>query len=293
MRTMKYISAAALLLAMAACSNDEDFNSAYMNDPDAVRINATVGEGIPVSRSNPMGTVEEQSKFNNGDQIAVTAGTQAAVTYQYDGNAWNPASNGEYLKWETNPMDFNAYYPVSDGISMEAFTLPIDQSTLDKLTTADYMTCTSAGMAKADNVSLTLKRKTARVVINTSFNNQFETGYTVTAISVGSNATGYTSAVAAGDPVSVSSYKHTDNAFYALLIPTAGINGNADFMTITVTKDGDTQTLTVKGIPALEAGKSYTYNVAVGKDKVELGEIKVENWETGAVISGGEATSSN
>lgn len=287
---MKYISAAALLLAMAACSNDEDFNSAYMNDPDAVRINATVGEGIPISRSNPIGTEEEQAKFNSGDLIGVAAGTQAAIKYKYDGTAWTPATTGEYLKWETTAMDFSAYYPVGDGISASTFTLPTDQSNLEKLTAADYMTYTAAGVAKADNVSLTLQRKTARVVINTSFNNQFETGYTVTAISVGSNATGYTDGVAAGDPVSVSSYKHTDNAFYALLIPTT-FNAAANFMTITVTKDGDktTQTLTVKSIPALEAGKSYTYNVKVGKDVVELGEVKVENWETGGIITGGEA----
>lgn len=294
MKTIKYISAAALLLAMAACSNDEDFNSAYMNDPDAVRINATVGEGIPISRSNPIGTEEEQAKLNSGDQIGVAAGTQTAIKYKYDGTTWTPVTTGEYLKWETTAMDFSAYYPVGEGISANTFTLPTDQSNLDKLTAADYMTCTATNVAKADNVSLTLQRKTARVVINTSFKNQFETGYTVTAISVGSNATGYTSGVAAGDPVSVSSYKHTDNAFYALLIPTAVINGNATFMTITVTKDDDNTTkkeLTVKGIPALEAGKSYTYNVTVGKDMVELGEVKVESWATGSVL--GDAMNGN
>lgn len=290
---MKYISAAALLLAMAACSNDEDFNSAYMNDPDAVHINATVGEGIPISRSNPIGTEEEQGKFNNNDKIAVAAGTQTAITYQYDGTKWTPATTGEYLKWETTAMNFSAYYPVGEGISIDAFTLPTDQSTLEKLTTADYMTCTATNVAKADNINLTLQRKTARVVINTTFKNQFATGYTVTDIKVGSGVAGYTSGVAGGDPVSVSSYKLTDNAFYALLIPAAAANYTADFMTITVTKDGDNttqQTLTVKGIPALEAGKSYTYNVAVGKDKVELGEVKVESWDPGAAITGGEAT---
>lgn len=291
---MKYISAAALLLAMAACSNDEDFNSAYMNDPDAVRINATVGEGIPITRSNPIGTTaEDQAKFNNGDKIAVSAGTQIAVTYQYDGTTWASAITGEYLKWETATMDFKAYYPVGEGISMEAFTLPTDQSTLEKLTTADYMTCTAAGVAKASTVSLELQRKTARVVINTSFKNQLATGYTVTAIKVGGDATGYNNGAAATGSVSVSSYKHTDNAFYALLIPTAAANGTATFMTITVTKDGDntTQELTVKGIPALEAGNSYTYNVTVGKDKIELGEVKVENWATGSIL--GDLTNGN
>ena len=256
-----------------------------------MHINATVGDNLNISRSNPIGTEEEQAKFNSGDQIGVAAGTQTAIKYKYDGTAWTPATTGEYLKWETTAMDFSAYYPVGEGISASTFTLPTDQSNLEKLTAADYMTYTAVGVAKADNVSLTLQRKTARVIINTSFNNQFETGYTVTAISVGSNATGYTAGAAAGYPVSVSSYKHTDNAFYALLIPTATANSNATFMTITVTKDGDntTQTLTVKGIHALEAGKSYTYNVTVGKDKVELGEVKVESWATGAAIPGGEA----
>ncbi|MEG0900470.1 MAG: fimbrillin family protein, partial [Oscillospiraceae bacterium] len=166
--TMKYISAAALMLAMAACSNDENLDSAYTNDPDAVRINATVGEGIPITRSNPIGTVEAQATFNTDDQIAVQAGKQAAVTYQYNGTAWTPVPAGAYLIWGSNPMNFTAYYPANkNSASMEAFTLPTDQSTLENLAGADYMTCTANGVTKVAAVSLPLTRKTARVVIKT------------------------------------------------------------------------------------------------------------------------------
>lgn len=290
MRTIKYISAAALLLAVAACSNDDDFNSTYMNDPDAVRINATVGEGIPITRSNPIGTAEEQAKFNNGDQIAVQAGTQAAVTYQYDGTVWAPATTGAYQKWASDPMDFTAYYPVGDGISMEAFTLPTDQSTLGQLEDADYMTCTATSVTKADNVSLTLQRKTARIVISgITFNDQFKEGYTVSDIKVTGNSTGYAGGTVQTGSTQVTSYT-TDSKFYALLTPTTAA-ADATFLTLTVKKTADntTQELLVKGIPTTVAGMSYTYTLAVGKNMVQVDNVTVEPWTDGTTIPGGEA----
>lgn len=298
MKTMKYISAAALLLAMAACSNDEDFNSAYMNDPDAVRINATVGtDGTALeTRSLPMGNTDEQKKFATGDCIAISAGTQAAVTYTHNAtaNTWTPET-GKYLKWETATMDFNAYYPAGkNDASMTTFTVPTDQSDATKIADADYMTCTATSVAKADNVSLSLTRRTARIVISgITFLDQYKTGYTVSDITVAGNTTGYTAAdVLASGTVDVKSCKVDDGTanskFYALLTPTAA-DATATFLTVTVKKDdtaaGEGETiLTVKGIPATEAGMSYNYTLTVGKSMMNVGSVTVTDWTAGDVI---------
>ena len=79
----KNIALAALALSAVACTQEEEFAPSYLNDPDAVRITAQVASGNVTggfTRSNPLGTAEQQAKFNNGDKVAVTAGNQTAVT---------------------------------------------------------------------------------------------------------------------------------------------------------------------------------------------------------------------
>lgn len=278
-------------LAFASCQKD-NLGTEFGNDPNAVRINAAVGEGIAITRSNPIGTVEEQKQFDAGDQISVKTGAQAAVIYTLgSGSKWTPEAN-KYLRWETNTMIFIAYYPVTAGTSAEAFTLPTDQSTMEKLAAADYMTFSdSKTKTDAHTVDLKLNRKTARVVTHVAgFNDQYATGYTVTAITVGGNTNGYLAGTENTGDVTVTSHKHTDNNFYALLTPTTK-DDDATFLTLTVTKtaDNSNQTLTVKGIPAHEVGKSYTYNVTVGKDGITIGSVTVKDWGSEVVIPEGEA----
>ena len=55
--------------------------------------------------------------------------------------------------------------------------------------------------------------------------------------------------------------------------------------------DGASKTTTEKltGIPALTAGKSYTYKLTVGKDKVSVSGITVANWNTETITDNGKA----
>ena len=50
-----------------------------------------------------------------------------------------------------------------------------------------------------------------------------------------------------------------------------------------------TTTETLTGIPALTAGKSYTYKLTVGKDKVSVSGITVANWNTETITDNGKA----
>ena len=108
MKMMKYMtSIATALFALVACSDADDILSAYHSDPNAVHITAEVGKASAdgFTRSNPLGTSDEQKKFNDGDEISVTAGGQAAVTYRFDGSEWIP-QNSKFLKWESESMTF-------------------------------------------------------------------------------------------------------------------------------------------------------------------------------------------
>lgn len=64
----------------------------------------------------------------------------------------------------------------------------------------------------------------------------------------------------------------------------------ADKQFLSLSVGDDNAVEIVKGIPTLEAGKSYTYHLTVGKNKVEVNGITVEDWTTGTTIANGEAT---
>ena len=113
MKIMKRLmGCAAAILALTACSESEDLLAAYHSDSKAVHITAQVGKASAdgFTRSNPLGTAEEQAKFNENDEISVQADGQDAVTYKYDGKEWQPQGN-KFLKWEKETMNFTAYYP--------------------------------------------------------------------------------------------------------------------------------------------------------------------------------------
>ena len=289
----KHIAFAALALSAAACSQDDDFAPSYLSDPDAVCITAQVGTAYVTggfTRSNPLGTAEEQAKFNTGDQISVTADTQAPVTYQLGTDGWKPVGEA-YLKWQTNEMNVTAYYPVGkNNASATTFTVPTGYADLAAIAEADYMTY-SGTQTKGDDksINLEMQRKMVRLVIDEiSFNDQFpEEDYAVTAITVHGNTNGYANGELVAGDVAVIAYKHTDDAFYALLAPTTEATA-ATFLTVTVSDDTNSQELTVKGIPATTAGNSYSFALTVGKDMVTMGTVSVKNW-TGATIVGGVA----
>ena len=45
----------------------------------------------------------------------------------------------------------------------------------------------------------------------------------------------------------------------------------------------------MKGIPELEAGNSYTFNLVVGKNTIQVQSVTVQDWTTGEILTGGQA----
>lgn len=293
----KNIALAALALSAVACTQEEEFAPSFLNDPDAVRITAQVASGDVTggfTRSNPLGNDDdEQQAFNNGDAIAVTAGNQDAVTYTFNGtDTWTP-EEGKYLKWEANSMTFNAWYPVTQGTDATTFTVPISYADVDAMADADYMVYTGTQNKTSGNgVTLTMNRKMARIVITPEMNDEFAEGYSITGIKVHANTSGYASGTVQAGNIEVTAFEQND-VYYALLAPTTA--ADATFLTVTVTKtdDSTSQNLTVKGIPATEAGKSYEYTLTVGKDKATIGNVTVADWGTSQEINGGKAEEVN
>ena len=280
MKTMKIMKrlmgCAAAILALTACSESEDLLAAYHSDSKAVHITAQVGKASAdgFTRSNPLGTAEEQAKFNENDEISVQAEGQDAVTYKYDGKEWQP-QGGKFLKWESNEMNFTAYYPATFNGTI---TQPTEYTSLESLADADFMSFSGPQTNTKDNnnqLTLVMNRMMARVVVEIAgFNDQYTTNATVNSLSI----------------CGVKAYKHeTDGKFYALIDPNY-TTSTAPFLSLEVA-DGESKTTeTLTTIPTtFEAGKSYTYKLTVGKNKVSIKGITVANWNTGTITDNGKA----
>ena len=273
MKMMKYMtSIATALFALVACSDADDILSAYHNDPNAVHINAEVGKASAdgFTRSNPLGKdADEQKKFNQDDEISVKADGQEAVTYRFNGSEWIP-QDSKFLKWESENMKFTAYYP-ANSYSGGTPTQTLEYNKEADLVAADYMSFNAPIDKPEDNNALTLimERQMARVVVEVvGFNDQYDENTPINSVTING----------------VKAYKHSvDNKdkYYALMVP-CDEDKNANFLSLEV---GTGNTETLKGIPALEAGKSYTYQLTVGKNKVVVNGITVADWTTDKTIN--------
>ena len=204
--------------------------------------------------------------------ISVQADGQDAVTYQLNNNEWQPQGS-KFLKWESETMNFTAYYP---SLFNGTITQPTEYTSVESLAAADFMSFSGpqTNTNNSNNLTLTMERKMARVVVMIDgFKDQY----------AGANIDNVNSLSICG----VKAFKHSDKKFYALIKPCEAQN-SATFLSLDVAEgESKTTTETLTGIPALTAGNSYTYQLTVGKDKVSVSGIYVADW-TGGTISGGK-----
>ena len=280
MKTMKIMrrlmGCAAAILVLSACSESEDLLSAFHSDPNAVRITAQVGKASAdgFTRSNPLGTAEEQAAFNVDDEISVKAEGQDAVTYKYDGKEWQPQGN-KFLKWEKETMNFTAYYPATFNGTI---TQPTEYTSVESLAAADFMSFSGSqtNANKSNQLSLTMERKMARVIVEiASFNDQYA-GATIDNVSSLSIC-------------GVKAYKH-ENKFYALIDPNYTPSTTVPFLSLEVKEGESTTTEKYTTTPTtFVAGNSYTYKLTVGKNKISVSGISVADWDTGTITDNGKA----
>ena len=297
MKSTKYISLAAIALmgTLASCDKDNEGYDSNARPNNAVSVNFSVGS-LKATRSNAIATDDTQRQFNQGDQIAVSANDQEAVRFQCtstEDQTWTEAVPNKFLLWKQNEMTFKAYYPATEGTSMTAFTVPTDQSGVDKIALADYMTRQqTCNNENGSDIQMQLQRKMARVIVRISgFGSQYDDDEkTVRNVRIYSEASGIADGNPTGSSTEIQPYAQGNggqgSTYTALVVPGYGDSG-ARFIQLS---DGEGSTLLVKGIPELEAGNSYTFNLVVGKNRIEVASVTVQDWTTGETLAGGQAT---
>ena len=297
MKISKYLGTFALLAMLAACST-EDEQVRFAGDE--VKVNATIGGESVFTRSNPIGSTEEQSEFQDFDQIGISVNGGAAHKYEMKNGVWGVAESEVPIKWESEATDFKAFYPYSYNNVSNSFDngqICTEQNIKEGLALSDYMTAkkTYPNIPENRQLDLTFKRQTARVVIdieNSTFMNEFDQPY-VAGINIYSQL--QLPATQGADVSAIKAYKVDDanpkSSWVALVAPNAE-DANKDFICISVQENGTgtAKAYSIKSIPNLESGKSYTYKLKIGKDKAIIDNVTVTDWKEGTAIPGGEAS---
>ena len=274
-------------LLLAGCATDSDNNNTWLSDPNAVHVSASVGSIF--TRSNPAASDETGQKgFNNGDVMGVSNnGTSITYTYNKGTNDWQPG-DGSYLVWDASDLNFQCWYPADGKNTFSKGYIQEDQSDETEIAKSDYMTAAVTNLTEIPGnrqLKVELVRKTARLILNIqSFNDQFDDNTTkVNHIRIASKAS-----TDAGE-TSITNIKPLQNGeggigtTYTALVAPGTTEGHLYF-----TDNESTETPLVVKTGALEAGKSYTYNLTVGKNTITINDVTVAEWGTDK-IEGGKA----
>ena len=287
-KILTWVCTAALFLT--GCTTDTASNGGWMDDSNAVRIQASAGSTL--TRSNPIETDESKlTGFNRGDKISVS-NRNITVNYTFDGEKlWVP-ENDKYLVWDKNDLTFEGYYPCVGKNSFSVGYIKKNQSTLEALAQSDYMNITSTlpSIPSDKHLTLNLERKTARLILRIQqFNDEFSERVKVNKLEIycPENTNGRTT----DDWDPLTPYQIGDGGvgttYTALVIPGV-INAELNTSENSYNSEGEQQALNLE-TGELKAGYSYTYNLIVGKNKVTVGGVTVAEWNTGYTLPGGVA----
>ena len=284
---MQLLCAWAVGLLMTGCGSEDEMPQRQDN-ADVVRIAASVGT---TTRTLPDGITEtEQQQFVNNDKIAVEAtytinGTNEtkSVQYQYADGQWNSV-DGDFLTWrkKASAFQFKSFYPADGTNSLTAGCVYADQTTTAAMAKSDYMTATVNTTTRPADCMLRLgmDRQTARLIINIKkIATEFPAGTKIDHVVVVSSK----SIPASSQQVEISPKQQGDGGETTTY--TALVSPDAIAVKIYMTADGTP--LTAK-TATLEKGKSYTYDLTVGKTKIDIEGIKVNDWNNGQTIDGGK-----
>ena len=272
-------------LLLAGCATDSDNNNTWLSDPNAVHVSASVGSIF--TRSNPAAADEKDQKgFNSGDVMGVS-NNGTSLNYTFDGTNWQPGNASDYLVWDDNNLKFQCWYPADGKNTFSKGYIQEDQGNATEIAKSDYMTSEVTDLKEIPGdrqLKVAMERKTARLILNIqSFNDQFTADTKVDHVRIVGKECTDASETSTINIKPLQNGKGGTGTTYTALVAPGKVEGKLYFTT-----DESTETPLVVKTGALEAGKSYTYNLIVGKNKVTIGNVTVAEWGTDK-IDGGKA----
>ena len=280
-RKIIYTAMALMAMGFTACTQNEDMTPTLKGQ----EINATFSVGGMQTRVNTLG---HGDNWENDDLISVLQiyGDESTRTGKYkyieeNGQArWNSVNT---IRWEREERcELIAWYH-SDITNPFIYNLHPDQSDEDLLKRADLINGYWYDVPK-DYVDIPMKHRMSMVTIVYHVGTADYPNMDISEPQVYSKHTSvdfsredrgqFVMSTPTANPAWVKAYKHDDGMFSAIVIPGSYIKDEV-FLRF---KIGDNIFNAKMKMPTdFEEGKRYTYKLDVGKDKVELTRISVDD----------------
>lgn len=285
------LSVAAAALALTACSNEDELS--LQQGDEVVKIASASVVNSAQTRVNSDGAGDT---FDSGDSFCLinkSRPSQNKGTYATtDGTNWT--QSGGLVLWASGSNEFFAYMPATAAI--EPFFIPEDQSTIEKLKAADYMTAT-ASVEKGGDVNLQFAHQLTKVTLNISYTNEYTGNEVVSALKIVKipNSTPNSNIIKqAGEgyvPYPFVADKKlsevAQQSYTAIVIPGSYYDTGTYSYFLTMTIGGTEVKLKANGFlktnRALQAGKAYTFNVQVGENQANVSTVSVRAWTESAL----------
>jgi hypothetical protein len=299
MKNLKQIFGLSVIaLALGACS--DEVSPQYNSDSLAVHFNAQVGNLI--SRSTT-GTA-----LSEGTAVNISTDGTNYYGYTSDANGNLTPTGSDFIRWSSSSatsIGIKAYTPVVDGATGTSFSLANYTDQSEGFANADFASFdgTVKRTTGSNAVGFELQRRMTQVKVkiasfDTKFTDTDEDTYTFD-ITVYSPSTSITvsdgTVTGSGSAIEVTPYggegMTTATTDPAVAIITPGAEATADFIAVQVKKNGTAvgSKLIASERPELLAGYSYTFNLTVKKDRINISSVQLTDWEDVSAIDGGAA----
>ena len=290
MKTIKqrisYAVMGLMAMGFTACTQNEDMAPTLKGQ----EINATFSVGGMQTRVNTLGNGknwEDKDKLKVSIFTEYDSGSTTVLSFNSTTNEWSRTGSFRWLD-ESERHTILAVYPsdMDSWINNLQYDLQTDQSSEGNLKNADLITGYWHDVPRFDLISIPMKHRMSLVTIvyhvgTADYPNmdisepQVYSKHNSVDFSRDDRARGqFVMITPTANPAWVKAYKHDDGMFSAIVIPGSYIKDEV-FLKFMI---GDNIFNAKMKMPTdFEEGKRYTYKLDVGKDKVKLTQISVDD----------------
>lgn len=273
-----------MAMGFTACTQNEDMAPTLKGQ----EINATFSVGGMQTRVNTLG---HGNNWENEDKLKVSIFTDydpgSTAVLSYNGAEWSRTGSFRWLN-EYERHTILAVYPSDMDFGKEnlQYDLQTDQSSEGNLKNADLITGYWHDIPRSYYVDIPMKHRMSLVTIVYHVGTADYPNMDISEPQVYSKHTSvyfnrddrgqgqFVMITPTANPAWVQACKHDDGMFSAIVIPGSYIKDEV-FLKF---KIGDNNFNAKMKMPTdFEEGKRYTYKLDVGKDKVELTRISIDN----------------
>lgn len=281
-RNISYAALACFAITFSSCTQNEDMTPTLKG----LEINATFTVGGVQTRVN---TLEKGNSWENNDDLKVLLFTDDYISesavLDFDGKTktW---SHSRLFRWKDDYSTHNILAVHPSNYDFEKYELPLEQKTLSDLKSADLI---NGYLCQTPDwfIEIPMRHRMSLVTITYHVGTADYPNLDIEELQVYPKSTKVTFKIdqvkkeitmnqPEGNPNSdwITACKHDNNQFSAIVIP----DSYAADDTFLKFKIGDKNFhAKMKSDTDFKEGKRYTYKLDVGKDKVELTRISVDD----------------